>query len=68
MSDRGQNPITQVVRYVSLAMMLPFGGLAGYIIGYYLDKAFGTHFLSIVVLILGTVGGFIQLIRGLGRE
>jgi F0F1-type ATP synthase assembly protein I len=68
MSDRKQNPFAQVVRYVSLATMLPLSGLAGYVIGHYLDGAFGTHFLSIVLLILGTVGGFIQLIHGLGKE
>lgn len=68
MNDGKQNPWSQVVRYVSLATMLPLGSLGGYFIGYELDRAFSTHFLNIVFLILGTVGGFIQLIYGLGKE
>ncbi|HLH41026.1 MAG TPA: AtpZ/AtpI family protein [Bryobacteraceae bacterium] len=66
--DRKQNPWSQVVRYVSLATMLPLSGLGGYVIGYAIDRALNTHFLSITFLILGTVGGFIQLIHGLGKE
>jgi F0F1-type ATP synthase assembly protein I len=68
MSDPKQGPWAQVVRYVSLATLLPLAGLAGYGIGYFLDRAFATHFLGIVFLILGTIGGFIQLIHGLGKE
>ncbi len=65
---RNQNPWSQVVRYVSLATMLPLSGLGGYVIGYAIDKALNTHFLAIVFLIAGTIGGFIQLIHGLGKE
>lgn len=68
MSDNKQNPWSQVVRYLSLATMLPLSSLGGYGLGYLLDRAFGTHFLGIVFLILGTIGGFIQLIYGLGKQ
>ena len=54
-------------KYFSLAIMLPASTLTGYGIGYWLDHAFGTHFLSMVFLVLGTAGGFIQLVRGLGK-
>jgi len=40
----------------------------GYAIGYLLDRAFGTGFLKIIFLILGTVAGFLELIRQLGRD
>ena len=66
--DPKQNPWSQVIRYLSLATMIPISGVAGYFIGYAIDKALGTHFLAIVLLILGTIGGFIQLIYGLGKE
>jgi F0F1-type ATP synthase assembly protein I len=55
-------------RYFSLAVALPASSIAGYGLGYWLDRAFGTHYLAIVFLILGTVGGFIQLIRGLDNK
>ena len=40
----------------------------GYAIGYLLDKAFGTHFLYLVFLLLGIAAGFVQLIRRLMRD
>jgi F0F1-type ATP synthase assembly protein I len=40
----------------------------GYAIGYYLDKSFGTTWLRILFLILGSVGGFVALIRQIMRD
>jgi F0F1-type ATP synthase assembly protein I len=57
-----------VGEYTSLALLLPSATLVGYIIGYLLDKAFGTHWLYILFLILGIVSGFVQLIRQLMRD
>ncbi len=60
--------ITQVGEYTTLAFMLPSSTLVGYGIGYLLDKAFGTHFLYIVFLILGIVSGFATLIKRIQRD
>jgi len=68
MSDRKQSPWIQVGRYLSLAIMLPMSSVAGYAIGYFLDQAFSTHILKLVFLVLGSVAGLVQLIRGLGKE
>ena len=57
-----------VGEYTSLAFLLPAATFVGYVIGYLLDKAFHTHFLYIVFLILGIVAGFVQLIRQLQRD
>ena len=54
--------------YMSLAFLLPVSTFIGYVIGYLLDKAFGTHFLYIVFLLFGIASGFIQLIRQLQRD
>jgi F0F1-type ATP synthase assembly protein I len=62
------NPWTQVARYLGLAMLLPASSVVGYAIGYGLDSSFGTHVLKVVFLVLGTVAGFVQLIRSLGKE
>lgn len=61
------NPWIQVARYLGLAVLLPAASVAGYAIGYGLDSAFGTHSLKMVFLVLGTIAGFVQLIRGLGK-
>jgi len=58
----------QAAAYSGLAFVLPAATIAGYVIGYLLDRAFGTHFLYIPFLILGTVGGFVQLIREVLKE
>jgi len=60
--------MVQVGEYASLAILLPVSSFVGYIIGYLLDKAFGTHFLYFVFLVLGTVSGFVQLIRRLLKD
>jgi F0F1-type ATP synthase assembly protein I len=68
MNGDGGNPWVQVVRYLGLASTLPAAAAIGYAAGYGLDHAFGTHFLRIVFLILGIVGGFVNLLRELSRE
>jgi len=55
--------MAQVGKYTGLAFLLPISTFVGYVIGYLLDKAFGTHFLYWIFLALGTISGFIQLIR-----
>jgi F0F1-type ATP synthase assembly protein I len=68
MSDNNQSAMTVVGRYMGIGILLPAATFAGYAIGYGLDYWFSTHFLRIVFLVLGTVAGFIQLVRQLGAE
>ena len=69
MENRGKKPWSaQVGEYTSLAFMLPMATLVGYVIGYLLDKAFGTHFLYIVFLILGIAAGLVQVVRQALRD
>ncbi len=65
---KNDNPYKQVGRVVGLATLLPVSGFVGYVMGYYLDKWLGTHFLYIVFLILGIASGIISLIRDLSAE
>lgn len=60
--------MVQVGEYTTLAFMLPAATLVGYILGYLIDKALGTHWVYIPGLILGIVAGFVQLIRQLMRD
>jgi len=57
-----------VAEYTSLALLLPVATFVGYAIGYLLDKAFGTRSLRVVFLILGTISGFVQVIRQIMRD
>jgi len=53
--------------YTSLGMLLPACVFVGYAIGYGLDKWLGTKYLSLVCLILGIIGGFVELLRKANR-
>lgn len=68
MSSNKDNPYVMLGRYLGLAFLLPTTTFVGYAIGYLLDKAFGTHFLKIVFLILGIISGLVQLIRDLQKD
>jgi F0F1-type ATP synthase assembly protein I len=53
--------------YLELALLLPISTLVGMAMGYGLDKLFGTHFLYLIFMVLGTAAGIIELIRGLNK-
>jgi F0F1-type ATP synthase assembly protein I len=57
-----------VGEYTSLAFLLPATTVAGYAIGYFLDRTFGTSFLKVIFLILGIAGGFVKLIQRVTKD
>jgi F0F1-type ATP synthase assembly protein I len=65
---RKQSAAVRYAQYSGLAILLPASTFVGYAIGYYLDKSFGTTWLRILFLILGSVGGFVTLIRQIMRD
>jgi ATP synthase protein I len=60
---REKNIWVKAGEYSSLAFILPSSTFVGYAIGYLLDKWLGTTYLYIVFLLLGIVGGFVQVVR-----
>ncbi len=60
--------MVQIGEYTSLAFLLPAATVVGWFVGKLLDRAFHTHFLYLVFLILGIAAGFLQLIRQLTRD
>jgi F0F1-type ATP synthase assembly protein I len=60
--------LAQVGHYLGLATILPACVFVGWIIGYGLDRLFGTGFFKAVFLLIGIAAGFISLIRDLMRE
>jgi F0F1-type ATP synthase assembly protein I len=57
-----------VGKYLSLALLLPLSSGIGYFMGYGLDHLFHTNWLRFVFLGLGTVSGFISLLRELDND
>ena len=55
-------------KYTSLALLLPLSTLVGYGMGYGIDWLFQTGWIRYVFLVLGTVSGFVSLLRELDKE
>jgi F0F1-type ATP synthase assembly protein I len=66
--EKGDGFVASALRYTAIATMLPGATFAGYWIGTFLDNWLGTRYLKMVFLILGIVGGFVQLVRELMRN
>jgi F0F1-type ATP synthase assembly protein I len=66
--DQDEGAWALVGRYSGMGFILPACGLVGVVIGWLLDKLFHTHFLYIVFLLLGLVGGFVELLRKLEAD
>lgn len=54
--------------YSGLALLLPASTFVGYLLGRWLDGRFGTHWIYLAGLILGSVSGFVALIRQIMRD
>lgn len=52
---------------IQLAIALPAGCLIGWLLGTALDKHFHTEWISILGVVLGAIGGFIQIITTASR-
>lgn len=55
-------------KYLSVGLLLPISTFVGFGMGYGLDRLFHTSWLRFVFLILGTVAGFIEMIRELNDD
>jgi ATP synthase protein I len=52
---------------IQLAIALPAGCLIGWLVGEALDKHFHTTWIGIVGIVLGAVGGFVQIFTTASR-
>ncbi len=68
MKKLDDNPWLTVGRYLALMTTVPASIFVGYEIGAWLDERFATHFLAIVLVILGTVAGFTPIFRDLTKK
>ena len=66
--DSTASSMVFVARYLGLAFLLPMSSAAGWMLGSYLDRHLHTGYWSMTCLILGIVGGFVQLLRELLRD
>jgi F0F1-type ATP synthase assembly protein I len=57
-----------VGKYLGLAILLPISTCVGYALGYGLDALFHTTWIRWVFLGLGSIAGFLDLLRELDRD
>lgn len=63
-AGKGEGALGQLVKaesFLQLAIALPAGCLIGWLIGAGLDKHFHQHWIGVVGILVGAVGGFIQI-------
>ena len=60
--------VRQAETILQLVLALPAGCFVGLAIGYFLDRHFHTKWLAITLMLLGGIGGFIQIFRYLSSN
>ncbi len=67
--DKRQTTAESIAKYSELALMLPAGAAAGWLIGAWVDHRLGTHWIYLLGLIIGFIGGFVRVIRvAMGKQ
>ena len=60
--ERGeQNALVKAESMVQLALAVPAGCVAGLLLGAWLDRHFHQHWMTVTLMLLGSIGGFIQI-------
>lgn len=72
MADDGKKPgapseLVRAETMIQMAIALPAGCLIGWVAGGWADRHFHQHWIGIVGILLGAVGGFIQIFRTASR-
>ena len=55
-------------KYLNVGLLLPIATFVGYLMGYGLDWLFHTGWLRYVFLVLGTISGFVEMVRELNKD
>jgi F0F1-type ATP synthase assembly protein I len=61
--EKKSSPWAQVARYSAIGMTIPSHLFAGWLLGTILDRVFSTTYLYIVLVLVGAVSGFVEMIR-----
>ncbi len=68
MPKRDATDSRNIGKYLNVGLLLPIATFVGFGLGYGLDYIFHTTFLRYVFLVLGTISGFIEMIRELNKD
>jgi hypothetical protein len=62
------NSTSGIGKYMSMALLLPLSTGIGYAMGYGIDLLFRTTFIRWIFLVLGTISGFLSLLKELDDD
>jgi F0F1-type ATP synthase assembly protein I len=65
--DGALGSFRQAETILQLVLALPAGCFVGLAIGYLLDRHFHTKWMAVTLMLLGGIGGFIQIFRYLSN-
>jgi ATP synthase protein I len=63
----GIQDLVKAESMIQLALAIPAGCLIGWAVGAWLDRHFHQEWMAVVGIILGAVGGFLQIYRTASR-
>jgi F0F1-type ATP synthase assembly protein I len=63
--DDNRRSFQQLSSLLSAGMVFPVATAIGYGVGYFLDRLFGTTYLTIVFLLFGIAAGFVSFFRAI---
>ena len=58
--------MNRVAQYADLALVMPAGAFGGWVVGSLLDRVWSTHWIYLLGIVLGMVGGFVHIVRTIG--
>ena len=64
---QGLKEVAKAESMVQLALAIPAGCLIGWLLGSWLDRHFHQGWIGILGIVLGAVGGFLQIYRTASR-
>ena len=65
--SRGVNDLVKAESMIQLALAIPAGCVIGWAIGTWLDHRFHQEWIAVTGIVLGAVGGFLQIYRTASR-
>ena len=64
---RALREVVKAESMIQVAIALPAACVIGWLVGAWLDKHFHQHWIGIVGIVLGAIGGFMQIVMTASR-
>ena len=59
----GLRGLAKAESMIQIALAVPAGAVLGLLVGGWLDRKYGQHWIAVLGILLGAAGGFVQIFR-----